>query len=196
MKAFLLFVCLFLILGIASAEEDIVIQVIDGNTCVLENGNKIRYLGIDAPEKDDPFYREATQANNKLVDGKKIRFEFGKTKKGEYGRILAYVLVNSVFVNEQLLSQGYANDEYIVIENRSNGPMDFTGWTVSDEAHHRYLFPNFTLKPKTQVVLRSGFGKCNQNELFWGSRRTIWNNNGDTIFIKDANGYLVLNHIY
>jgi len=49
-----------------------VIQVIDGDTCLLEDGRRIRYLGINAPEReresrerdDDPQFEEASRANS------------------------------------------------------------------------------------------------------------------------------------
>jgi hypothetical protein len=37
----------------------------------LESGERVRYLGINAPEGGDPLFNEATQANNNLVGGKK-----------------------------------------------------------------------------------------------------------------------------
>jgi len=49
---------------------------------------------------------------------------------------------------------------------------------------------------KAKVTLRTGLGKYTQSEVFWGSRRPIWNNDGDTIFIRDANGNLVLSYVY
>ena len=87
-------------------------------------------------------------------------------------------------------------DEYIMIENRDDTSVDLTGWTVYDEAHHRYLFPSFVLKAKAAVTLRTCLGKNTQSELFWGSRSPIWNNDGDTIFIRDSEGQLVLSYVY
>jgi len=55
-------------------------------------------------------------------------------------------------------------DEYIMIENREDARLDLTGWTVSDEANHRYLFPNFTLKAKAAVTLRTCSGKNTESE--------------------------------
>jgi len=87
-------------------------------------------------------------------------------------------------------------NEYIVIENGGDAPVDLTGWTVYDEAHHRYLVPSFVLEAKQAVTLRTCLGKNTQSELFWGSRSPIWNNDGDTIFIRDSKGQLVLSYIY
>ena len=34
------------------------------------------------------------------------------------------------------------------------------------------------------------------SKLFWSSRSPIWNNGGDTIFIRDSEGQLILSYIY
>ncbi len=239
-------------LVVFAAQKDTftVARVIDGDTCVLENEERVRYYGINAPEEGDPYFEEATQANHNLVVGKKIRLEPQNPSRDENDRLLAYVFVNGVFVNEELLRLGYAHiqrplvakyrdrllraqetaqqeglgiwtkaaeeniaiaeahadaegierdnlyDEYIVIENGGDAPVDLTGWTVYDEAHHRYLFPSFILKAKAAVTLRTCLGKNTQSELFWGSRSPIWNNDGDTIFIRDGEGQLVLSYVY
>jgi endonuclease YncB( thermonuclease family) len=88
------------------------------------------------------------------------------------------------------------NDEYIVIENRGTNTLEMTGWSLLDEGNNRYLFPNFILGAGAKVTLRSGVGKNTASDLYWGSRRAIWNNTGDSIFVKDAKGRLVLSHVY
>jgi micrococcal nuclease len=119
MKRKLLIPLLFLIialpsLGLCKEKEYIVNKVIDGDTVVLENGETVRYLGIDAPEmgkkKGGPefFAREATRYNKRLVLLKKVRLEFDEEKKDAYGRLLAYVFVKNVFVNAELVKNGYA----------------------------------------------------------------------------------------
>ena len=240
-----------LILGTAEAETVTVLQVIDGDTCHLEDGRRVRYLGVDAPEEGDPHAEEATLANNSLVGGRAVRLEFSRARQDSNGRLLAYVFVDDTLVNEALVRQGHAhlrhpvvaryrqrfrqaqdearaagvgiwaqatagrsititavhadaegddrrnlNDEFIVIENQSQTPLNLNGWTISDAANHRYLFSNFTLAAQAQVTLRTGLGKPTEGELFWGSRRPIWNNQADTIFIRDAEGHLMLSHVY
>jgi len=107
-----------------------------------------------------------------------------------------YIAISLVHADPEGDDSQNLNDEFIVIENQGSSPIDFTGWTVLDESNHRYLFPNFTLPAKAKVTLRTGLGKNSKNEIFWGSRRPIWNNDGDTIFIKDAQGNLILSYVY
>ncbi|GAH14121.1 unnamed protein product [marine sediment metagenome] len=69
----------------------------------MENGERVRYYGINAPEKEEPQFSEATQANNKLVAGKKVRLEPQNPSRDKEDRLLAYVFVDEIFINEELL---------------------------------------------------------------------------------------------
>ena len=89
--------------------------VIDGDTVVLADGQKMRYIGINAPEiaHDDhdaePFGEVSKRYNALLVNRKKVRLEFDKERFDHYHRLLAYVfLENDSFVNAAILSNGYA----------------------------------------------------------------------------------------
>ncbi|QQS22708.1 thermonuclease family protein [bacterium] len=90
-------------------------QVVDGDTIVLENNSRLRYIGIDTPEKNDPrkpvqcFAEQATQKNRELVEGKFIWFVHDVNEKDRYGRLLGYVyLADGTFVNLELVKSGYA----------------------------------------------------------------------------------------
>lgn len=98
----------------APSDQYTVERVIDGDTIVLTNGEKVRYIGIDTPETKDPrkpveyFGKEAYEANRKLVEGKTVRLEFDVQKTDKYGRLLAYVYIGDIFVNAWLVENGYA----------------------------------------------------------------------------------------
>lgn len=89
-------------------------QVIDGDTIEIGGGKTVRYIGIDTPETVDPrrevgcFAKEAAGKNKELVLGKKVRLEKDVSETDKFGRLLRYVYVDSVFVNDQLVRQGYA----------------------------------------------------------------------------------------
>jgi endonuclease YncB( thermonuclease family) len=94
--------------GTPRAAAERVARVIDGDTIVLEDGRKIRYAGINAPEQGDPGYQESMQANNLLVGGKEVRLEFGRRKTEKHDRLLAYVHVGRTFVQAEIVKQGWA----------------------------------------------------------------------------------------
>ena len=89
--------------------------VIDGDTVVLADGQKVRYIGINAPElahdgqKAEPYGNAAKRFNASLVDRKKIRLGFDKERNDQYERLLAYIfLKDGTCVNVEILSNGYA----------------------------------------------------------------------------------------
>ncbi|MEE8638045.1 MAG: thermonuclease family protein [Candidatus Margulisiibacteriota bacterium] len=86
-------------------------RVYDGDTVRLTNGEKVRYIGIDTPEfgkEFEYFGKEAAQANRRLVSGKRVRLEYDQELRDKYGRLLAYVYVDDIFVNAWLVENGYA----------------------------------------------------------------------------------------
>jgi len=91
-----------------------VVRVIDGDTIKLENGEVVRYIGIDTPETVHPskpvqcFGKEASDKNKELVEGKLVKLEKDITDRDKYGRLLRYVWIGDLFVNDYLIRQGYA----------------------------------------------------------------------------------------
>lgn len=86
--------------------------VVDGDTIVLDNGDHVRYLGIDTPEEGEPLYWAAKRLNRTLVWRKVVYLEIGEECRDGYGRLLAYVWVKRnddwVLVNEEILRRGLA----------------------------------------------------------------------------------------
>lgn len=97
-----------LILG----ESAQVLNVIDGDTIdVLLDGEeyRVRYVGVDTPERGDPYYSEATQANRDLVQGETVMLVIDVSETDQYGRLLRYIyLEDGTFVNAELIANGYA----------------------------------------------------------------------------------------
>lgn len=90
-----------------------VIRVIDGDTIIVEGDKKIRYIGMDTPEKDKCYFQEASDANKRLVEGKTVTLQYDVTRLDKYGRTLAYVYIDKIFVNEQLVIDGFAKVETV-----------------------------------------------------------------------------------
>ena len=89
------------------------------------------------------------------------------------------------------------NDEYVTIENTGDTDVEMTGWSVEDDAGHTYAFPDgFTLAASASVTVRTGSGDDTATDLYWGSERAIWDNTGDSVFLYDDDGALVLKRSY
>ena len=91
-----------------------VLQVVDGDTIVVDGVGTVRYLGIDTPELHHPrkpverFAARAAAANRALVAGREVRLVTDREDHDAYGRLLAYVYVGDVMVNAELMRGGYA----------------------------------------------------------------------------------------
>ena len=104
----------------ALPRDALVTRVIDGDTVELAFGQRLRYIGIDAPETHrrvgaqwvavhDAFGDEATQFNRALVEGKHVRLEYDVQPRDKYNRLLAYVYAGDTFVNAELVRAGFAH---------------------------------------------------------------------------------------
>jgi len=100
--------------GASPQSEFLITQVIDGDTIKLENGDLVRYIGINAPELNPPnastecFALEAKKENERLVLGKIIKLEKDVSDKDQYGRLLRYVWLDNQMINYQLVEKGFA----------------------------------------------------------------------------------------
>lgn len=90
----------------------VVADVIDGDTIVLESGQKVRYLMIDTPEitngKSDCYGAEARDFNAEYVLGQEVELTYDVECTDAYGRLLAYVEVPDGEMNSLLIARGYA----------------------------------------------------------------------------------------
>jgi micrococcal nuclease len=89
--------------------QALVVRVIDGDTVELGDGSRVRYIGMDTPEATgDCYSQEATARNETLVLGRVVELEKDVSETDQYDRLLRYVYVDGVMVNEVLLAEGYA----------------------------------------------------------------------------------------
>jgi len=106
--------------GIAPAEApaksftSTVKKVISGDEVVLSDGRTLRYIGIDAPKttlpkKDARYYgKDAFEFNRNLVEGKEVKIETDILEKDKKGRLLGYVFSGDLFVNGEIVKNGFA----------------------------------------------------------------------------------------
>ena len=71
-----------------------------------------------------------------------------------------------------------------------------TAWTLSDIAEHTFVFPQFSLAPGATVVVHICSGEDSAEILYWNRCSAIWNNDGDTAFLRDASGREIASFSY
>lgn len=96
----------------------LVTRVVDGDTIEIEGKIKVRYIGVNSPEiyhdstgkktGEQCFANEASLENKKMVEGKRVTLIKDISEKDKYGRLLRYVYVDDLFVNDYLITNGYA----------------------------------------------------------------------------------------
>lgn len=225
----------FLIKTFESRDSVFIDAVIDGDT-VKANGESIRLLGINAPEKGEKLSEGARDYLEKNVLNKTVYLEYGKDKKDRYGRTLAYVFVGNKNINLELVKKGFANyyfpsgrdkyyfeflnawtnckvnlcekskeicvkleefdykNEIITLKNVCGKGINLTGWDIKDEGRKHFTFPKFVLDNKVKIVV--GSGTDDSDLLFWDYSPYVWTKTGDTLFLRDSLGKLVLWETY
>ena len=92
-------------------------------------------------------------------------------------------------------SNSSLNAEYVVIRNGDNVSHSVSGWTVRDRAGHRYTFPDgFRLGAGKQAIIHTGKGTSyttsSSTHLYQGRGWYVWNNTGDKVILRRADGSL------
>lgn len=98
-----------------SRHKHTVATVYDGDTITLKNGERVRLLGLNAPEIDSHYRRgEAGGQQAKKWLASKLQksvvfLEYGQQKRDKYKRLLAHLfLPNGEHLNQSMLAQGLA----------------------------------------------------------------------------------------
>ena len=109
LPAYMPFIGLFLY-GCTSVSFVQVLEVIDGDTIITTVGT-VRLIGIDAPEKEECGYQEATDKLIKLAEGKDVMLvaDYLNDDRDTYGRLLRYVETDDGDVGEVLLKEHYVD---------------------------------------------------------------------------------------
>jgi len=56
----------------------------------------------------------------------------------------------------------------------------------------KFVFPEFVLEKNSEVLIETGEGVDTKNKLFWEDGENVWTKTGDTLFLRDDEGKLVL----
>ncbi len=152
-----------------SYDDITVTRVIDGDTVQLENGERVRLLGIDTPELYSTresrekarskginvdaariLGKQATVFTTQLMEGKRVRLVFDVEKRDKYDRLLAYVFIDRPPAIDAAAAEGY----YFIY----NGAMTsvFCNATIvkSGFAHPMTIPPNLLYSDVLRAVYR------------------------------------------
>ncbi|MCH7850608.1 MAG: thermonuclease family protein [Nanoarchaeota archaeon] len=193
-----------------------VARVIDGDTFEDNNGQRYRLKGINTPETNEPFYEEAKEFVIQNIENKSI--EINSYGIDKYQRILAYSKINKDLLEEGLAYLYYygTDSNYNELKKAEEGARisEVGLWKKSPNANCIELINlKFKESPKRctnneQLVLKNSCNidlniiikddathiykeKILQNSIFIKNFSCIWNNAGDTLYVRDELGLLI-----
>lgn len=80
--------------------------------------------------------------------------------------------------------------EEVIFYNKCDFDCELSNWEIKDEGRKKFVFPKLILKKEIRINI--GEGKNNETDLFWKGENYVWTQTGDTLFLRDKNGKLVL----
>jgi len=206
-------------------EETYVTRVIDGDTIETDIGT-IRLLGINTPERGNYLYEEAKQYlmkienqsievlrdfENKDKYDRKLRYVFFEgdilnIHLVEQGLAIAYMTDDLKYKEKLLRAEGYAKEkeiglwerslltcstcielkelnpeeEFFILENDCDLDCNLSGWYVQDASRNKMLL---------DLIMKG-------EEKKYQSTKHIWNDNGDSFFLRDKEDRIVIYFSY
>lgn len=74
-------------------DSGVVRTITDGDTFELQNGVRVRLMGINAPDRGEEKENEATKKLSDLVEDKRVWLEYDRYQDDKNGRVLAWIWV-------------------------------------------------------------------------------------------------------
>lgn len=194
-----------------------VTRVIDGDTIETDIGT-IRLLGINTPEKKQPYYSEAVEFLKTEIEGEMVELElYGKDK---YSRYLGYVFYENNLINRKIIGEGLATLYYYNKDNHYEELKNAEEFARKDKKNLWKESSNYNCVSLKKIEYKDG-GNCNNQEqiildnscdvldviikddanhiykeklqkgLFVKNYSCIWNDAGDSIYIRDEEGLIL-----
>ncbi|MCK9596024.1 thermonuclease family protein [Candidatus Pacearchaeota archaeon] len=174
---------------------------------VLNKTIKLEY----GKDKTDRYGRELAyvfvgnaNVNKEMVDEGYANFYFPSGKDNYYNDFVKaweHCLTNNKYLCEKSLDKcsdcielkelDYNNQE-IIFYNKCNFDCDLTGWDIKDEGRKHFIFERLVLGNNKEIKIVVGNETDTNEILYWKNEDYVWTSTGDTLFLRDKEGKLVL----
>ncbi len=84
------------------------------------------------------------------------------------------------------------DNQQVILYNNCNFSCDLTNWEIKDEGRKKFVFEDFVLNVNKEVSIVVGDGIDNSFTLYWSGEEYVWTETGDSLFLRDEDGKLVL----
>lgn len=201
------------LLGINSPEEnefyyqnakDRLEKLVEGKLVKLETssedkdryGRLLRYIFVDDTFINLQLVKEGYATVYIVSPDEKYYLEFKKAEKEAKESKLGLWGTSGFSSCVNITEFHYTGEEYVNFQNNCGYAIKMDKWEIKDEATHIYIFKAFVFNSNSSFALFTGFGDDTADKLYWNSKTAIWNNAGDTLFLRDDKGSLVLSYSY
>lgn len=93
-----------------SKNSDIVAKIVDGDTFILGSGERVRLLGVNAPEQGRCFFEEAKEELSELLLQKVVLIK--EERRDNFGRRMGLVYQDGLLINTRMIEEGFAKPDY------------------------------------------------------------------------------------
>lgn len=153
---------------LTSEKRGVCTQVVDGDTIYLADGEKVRLVGVNTPERGVKGYQASKNFVSKLCLNKEVGINVDDRKyRDKYGRTLAVVIVDGKNLNEMLLKEHLAEVMYIP-------PSEFTPQKWADGT--------------TQTAQVTTTTQASNNSMQSNTQKQSTSNDGSS-YIGNSNSY-------
>lgn len=139
-----------------------VTKVLDGDTIVLKKGERVRLLGINAPEIEsryrdgEPGGMAAKEWLQKKLQGRNVSLEYDRQKQDHYERLLAHLhLSNGEHLNLMLVEKGLAMVNLLPPNLRYADAMIRAQQRAEKQKLGIWSLPDYKPRPLTQISQKS-----------------------------------------
>lgn len=137
----------------------VVTDVVDGDTLDLDNGETVRLVGIDTPERGACGHERAAAALSRMVLGKRVRLVESDEDRDRYDRLLRYVAVGDLDPGLRLLRKGLAVSRYDSRDGYGRHPRE-DAYIAADDAAPDVTCPTPRPEEPRGFADTGGGGRC------------------------------------
>jgi len=112
-------------------QSSIVLRVVDGDTFVLDSGERIRLADVNTPETNQAGYSEAKNFMIGLVEGKTVYIDIDDISRTDsYDRLVCVVYVDYNSTHYENVNKALLVGNYAVIYNFDNNEFSPSDWSL------------------------------------------------------------------
>ena len=146
------------------------------NLQLVENG----YANFYFPSGKDKYYQEFFDVWKKCINENLNLCEKSKDECADC------IVLKDLNVKEQK----------VVLHNKCDFDCFLKNWSIKDEGRKKFIFGNFILKKFGEVEIKVEDGIDTKTKIVWENEDYVWTSSGDSLFLRDGKGKLVLYYTY